>query len=81
MKSFSELRILFYFNIDIGSSFIRRLILRHYFLKIQIQQMPEIDGKKGELQIHGIGKISVSAKEFIELPVILLSDDGEEIRF
>jgi hypothetical protein len=49
MKLSLELRISFYFDIDIGSSFMRRLIFRYYFLKIQIQQMSEIDGKKGEL--------------------------------
>jgi hypothetical protein len=80
MKLFSELRISFYPNIDIESFFMRRSIFRRYFPKIQIQQMPEIDGKKGELQIHDIGKIQVSVKEFVELLIILLSDDSEEIR-
>jgi hypothetical protein len=81
MKLISELRIPFYFNIDTGSSFMRRSTLRYYFLKIQIQQMSEIDNKNGEFQIHGIGKISISIKKFVELPIILLSDDDEEIRF
>jgi hypothetical protein len=43
--------------------------------------MSEIDSKKDKLQIHGIRKISVSAKEFVELPIILLFNDGEKIRF
>jgi hypothetical protein len=80
MKIFSELRISFYFNIDAGFSFMRRLIFRHYFLKIQIQQIPEIDDKKDEFQVYGIGKIPVSARKFVELPVILFFNDGEEIR-
>src|SRR6266536_3801798 len=54
--------------------------LRHCFPDVQIQQMPEIDGKKGELQVHGIEKTPVSAREFVELPVRLLSDDGKEVR-
>jgi hypothetical protein len=43
--------------------------------------MSEIDDKKGEFQIHGIGKISISIREFVKLPVILFSDDSEEVRF
>jgi hypothetical protein len=43
--------------------------------------MSEIDNKKGELQIHDIEKISVSTRKFVELSVILFSDDGEEVRF
>jgi hypothetical protein len=80
MKLFSELRISFYSDIDIESSLIRQLILRRYFPKIQIQQMPEIDGKKNELQIYGIKKILISVKKFVELPIILLSNDNEEVR-
>jgi hypothetical protein len=80
MKLFSELRIFFYFNTDAEFSFIRRSILRHYFSEIQIQQMPEIDDKKDEFQIYDIGKIPISVREFVELPVILFSNDGEEIR-
>jgi hypothetical protein len=59
----------------------RRLIFRHCFPEIQIQQMSEIDDKKGKFQIHGIKKIPISIRKFVELPIILLSDDGEEIRF
>jgi hypothetical protein len=81
MKLSSGLRISFCSNTDTGSSFMRRSIFRHCFPEIQIQQMPEIDGKKNKLQIHGIKKISVSARKFVELPVILFSDDSEEIQF
>jgi hypothetical protein len=42
--------------------------------------MSEIDNKKGKLQIHGIKKIPISIKEFVELLIILFFNDGEEIR-
>jgi hypothetical protein len=80
MKSLSKLRISFCSNIDAGPSLMRRSTLRHYFPEIQIQQIPEIDDKKNELQIHDIKKIPISAKKFVELPIILFSDNGEEIR-
>jgi hypothetical protein len=43
--------------------------------------MSKIDDKKGEFQIHDIGKIPISVKKFVELSVILFFDDGEEVRF
>jgi hypothetical protein len=58
----------------------RRSTFRYYFPEIQIQQISKIDGKKGELQIHDIKKIPVSVKEFVELSIILFSDDNEEVR-
>jgi hypothetical protein len=79
LKLFLELRISFYLNIDAGSSFIRRSILRHYFPEIQIQQIFKIDSKD-ELQIHDIKEIPISAKEFVELLIILFFNDGEEVR-
>jgi hypothetical protein len=43
--------------------------------------MPEIDSKKDEFQIHDIKKILISVREFVELSILLFSDDGEEVRF
>jgi hypothetical protein len=80
IKSLLKLRILFCFNIGVGSFLIRRLTFRHYFSEIQIQQMLEIDGKKDEFQIHDIKKILISVRKFVELSIILFSDNNEEIR-
>jgi hypothetical protein len=43
--------------------------------------MSEIDDKKGEFQVHDIEIFLISVRKFVELPIILFSDDGEEIRF
>jgi hypothetical protein len=42
--------------------------------------MLEIDGKKDEFQIHDIKKILISVRKFVELSIILFSDNNEEIR-
>ena len=80
IKSSSELRVFFYPDTSAGSFFIRQSVFRYYFSDIQIQQIPKIDSKKSEFQIYNIKKILVSVKKFVELLVILFSNNSKKVR-